>query len=97
MDESARARYDRFYRRSLDEPEAFWLEAADMLDWTMPPRHALEEADPPTFSWFPDGRTNLSYNCLDRHVKAGAAGRPALIALDERGTRREFSYGDLLN
>ena len=97
MDESARARYDRFYRRSLDEPESFWLEAAQALDWTTPPTRAIEQTNQSTFSWFPDGRTNLSYNCLDRHVKAGAAGRPALIALDERGTRREFSYGDLLN
>ena len=96
MDESARARYDRFYRRSLDEPEAFWLEAARMLDWTTEPTRALRQTDPASFTWFPDGRTNLSYNCLDRHVKDGAADRPALIALDERGSRREYSFAALL-
>jgi acetyl-CoA synthetase len=96
MNETARARYDCVYERSLDEPEAFWLEAARMLDWRTAPSRAFEQRDPPSFSWFPDGRTNISYNALDRHVLGGATDRLALIALDERGARRTFTYGELL-
>ena len=91
-----RQRYDALYRRSLDDPEGFWLEAAQRLDWTRPPDHAFEERQPPTFAWFPGGRTNLSVNALDRHVAAGRGDKPALIALDERGARRSLTYRELL-
>ena len=93
----ARSRYDAFHRRSLEDPEGFWLEAAKRLDWTHPPERAFEQPDPPSFRWFPGGRTNLSWNALDRHVVAGHGDRPALIALDERGARRTFTYRELLD
>ena len=85
------------YQASLDDPETFWLDAAKRLDWTAPPSRAFEQPDPPSFAWFPGGRTNLSSNALDRHVAAGAGDRVALIALDERGSRRELTYRQLLD
>ncbi|HEX6867798.1 MAG TPA: acetate--CoA ligase [Candidatus Limnocylindrales bacterium] len=94
--DDARARFDALVRRSLDDPEGFWLEAAQRLDWTRPPDRALELREPPLFTWFPGGRTNLAVNALDRHVAAGRADKPALIALDERGGRRALTYGELL-
>jgi acetyl-CoA synthetase len=94
--DEARRRYDELYRRSLDDSEAFWLEAADRLDWTQPPDRALEMREPPTFAWFPGGRTNLSCNALDRHVATGRGDTTALIALDERGGRRTLTYRELL-
>ena len=74
--DAARRRYDELYRRSLDDREAFWLEAARRLDWTRPPDRAFEQREPPTFAWFPGGRTNLSANALDRHVAAGRGDAP---------------------
>jgi acetyl-CoA synthetase len=94
--DDARRRYDAFYRRSLDDSEGFWLEAAQHLDWTKQPDRALEFREPPTFAWFPGGRTNLSVNALDRHVARGDGARTALITLDERGNRRTFTYQELL-
>ena len=91
-----RRRYDALYQRSLDDPEAFWLEAADRLEWTIAPERALELREPPTFEWFPGARTNLSINALDRHVRAGRGETPALVALDERGDRRAMTYRELL-
>jgi acetyl-CoA synthetase len=93
----ARRRYDELYRRSLDDSEAFWLEAARRLHWTRTPDRALEHRQPPTFAWFPGGRTNLSTNALDRHVNAGRGDATALIALDERGSRRSLTYRELLD
>jgi acetyl-CoA synthetase len=93
----ARTQYDELYRRSLDDSEAFWLEAARRLDWTTPPKRALELREPPTFAWFPGGRTNLATNALDRHVAAGRGETTALIALDERGGRRSLTYRELLD
>jgi acetyl-CoA synthetase len=96
-DDEARRRYDELYRRSLDDTEAFWLEAAQRLDWTKPPDRALELRQPPIFAWFTGGRTNLSTNALDRHVAAGRGDTTALIALNERGGRRSLSYRELLD
>jgi acetyl-CoA synthetase len=95
--EEARRRYDELYQRSLDDGEAFWLDAAKRLDWTKPPERALELRQPPTFAWFPGGRTNLSTNALDRHVAAGRGDVTALIALDERDGRRSLTYRELLD
>jgi acetyl-CoA synthetase len=94
--DAARRRYDELYRRSLDDPETFWLDAAKRLDWTLPPERALDLRTPSSFAWFPGGRTNLSFNALDRHVAAGRGDAAALITLDERGGRRALSYAELL-
>ena len=92
----SRRRYDELYRRSLDDSEAFWLEAAERVDWTRRPERALELREPPTFAWYPGGRTNLATNALDRHVARGYGDRTALITLDERGGRRSLTYRELL-
>src|SRR3954452_15467600 len=91
-----RTRYDALYERSLGDPEAFWLEAAERLDWTRPPERAFEPRAGSSFSWFVGGRTNLAANALDRHIAAGRGETTALIALDERGGRRTLSYAELL-
>ncbi len=95
-DVEARRRYDAFHRRSLEDPDAFWREAAQLIDWSTPPDRVFEQPEPPSFRWFPGGHTNLAYNALDRHVAAGRGDQTALIALDERGSRRTFSYRQLL-
>ena len=92
----ARARYDELYQRSLSDPETFWLEQAERLEWTRKPDRAFEPREGSSFTWFPGGRTNLSTNALDRHVTAGRGGTTALITLDERGERRTFTYAALL-
>jgi acetyl-CoA synthetase len=92
----ARRRYDELYQSSLSDPEAFWLEAAERLDWTRRPERAFEPRESSSFTWFAGGRTNLAVNALDRHVAAGRGGTTALIALDERGGRRAFTYAELL-
>jgi acetyl-CoA synthetase len=77
------------------DPAAFWARAAEALPWFRRWDVAYE-ADPPTFRWFVGGQTNLSYNCLDHHVKRGWGGHAALIALNERGERSVYTYAELL-
>jgi acetyl-CoA synthetase len=96
LDVDARRRYDAFYRRSLEDPEGFWGEAARSIDWSTAPDRIFEQPEPPSFRWFPGGRTNLAFNALDRHVEAGRGDQTALIALDERGGRETFTYRELL-
>ncbi|HLF79595.1 MAG TPA: AMP-binding protein, partial [Dehalococcoidia bacterium] len=85
----------RWQREASLDPEGFWAAAAEALPWFRP-WDTVFEWQPPTFRWFIGGETNLAYNCLDQHVKAGQGGRAALVALNERGERRVFTYGQLL-
>lgn len=78
------------------DPEAFWARAAAALPWFRSWDRVFEWTYP-TFRWFLGAQTNLAYNALDHHVGRGAAGHAALIALDERGGRRVFTYAQLLH
>jgi propionyl-CoA synthetase len=67
------------YRRSLEEPEAFWAEAAAAIDWDEPWHRVVDDSRAPFYRWFGGGRMNTCYNALDRHVERGRADQPALI------------------
>jgi acetyl-CoA synthetase len=84
-----------FKREATEQPEAFWAKAAEKLPWFRRWETVLDW-QPPTFRWYVGGETNLAYNCLDHHVRRGWGGHAALIFEDERGTRRTFTYAQLL-
>ena len=67
------------YRRSLEEPEAFWAEAAAAIDWDEHWQRVLDDSRAPFYRWFAGGRMNTCFNALDRHVERGRADQPALI------------------
>src|SRR5690625_3620173 len=71
--------YAETYRRSLADPEAFWLDAATAVDWDSFPTRALDDSDAPMYQWFPDGVLNTCFNALDRHVRDGRGEQDALI------------------
>jgi len=84
----------RWLRDALEDTEGFWGRAGQQLPWLRPWERVFEWT-PPTFRWYVGGQTNLSLNCLDRHVAAGRAGAVALIYVNERGERRLYSYAQL--
>jgi propionyl-CoA synthetase len=88
--------YADVYRRSIDDPEGFWLEAAQAIQWTTAPTRALDDSAAPLYRWFPDGRLNTAANCLDRHVAAGHGDRTAIV-YDSAvlGTVEHISYAEL--
>ena len=89
--------YSDVWRRSIDEREDFWLDAARRIDWVSPPTTALTRRSPTDYSWFADGTLNTSYNALDRHVLAGRGDHTALIYDSAMtGTRARISYRELL-
>ena len=89
--------YESVFRASVDDPEAFWLDAARAIDWQTVPTKALD-ARPPFYSWFPDGELNICANALDRHVEAGNGDRAALIYDSPvTGTKRTYTYAQLLD
>ncbi len=62
--------YEELYARSVADPQGFWAEAARDLHWFAPWTKILEW-NLPWAKWFVGGKINMSYNCLDRHVKNG--------------------------
>ena len=90
--------YDDARRRSLAEPDAFWGEAASLIDWVTPPTRVLDDARAPLYRWFPDGELNTCANALDRHVGAGRGDRLALIHDSAvTGQVTTFTYAQLLD
>jgi propionyl-CoA synthetase len=88
--------YEKVFRSSVEDPEAFWLEAADAIDWQVKPTKALDSSNPPFYRWFPDGELNVSYNALDRWVDAGRGDQAALIYDSPvTGTVKTWTYREL--
>ena len=89
------ADYAEFYRRSIDERDAFWAEQARLIDWQQPPQQICDWSNPPFAKWFVGGTTNLCHNAVDRHL----AERPlqnALVAIStETNTERAYTYAEL--
>lgn len=88
--------YNDEYQRSICDPDGFWLQAAEAVDWVVPPKQAHNKEQSPRGRWFADGELNTCHNALDRHVEAGRGGQPALIhdsAMQD--AQRVYSYAEL--
>ena len=92
--------YQQMYERSIQDPEGFWAEHAEkQLEWFQKWDKVVEwdfhKAD---IKWFLNGKLNVSYNCLDRHVNAGAGAQTALIWQgNNQDESKKFSYAELLD
>src|SRR6204780_3432864 len=88
------AEYEAMYRRSVEDPEGFWAEAARELDWFKPWDKVLDW-NLPWAKWFVGGKLNLSYNCVDRHALGARRDKTALIWEGEPGEIRRLTYAEL--
>jgi propionyl-CoA synthetase len=87
--------YQEFYRRSIDQPDAFWSEQAKLIDWHKPPQKICDYSKPPFVKWFVGGETNLCYNAVDRHA-AKRPNAPALIFVStETNTEKTYTFAEL--
>ena len=90
--------YARAHRRSIEDPEGFWGEAALGIDWITKPDRVLDDSRPPFYRWFQGGQLNTCYNALDRHVVAGRGDQAALhYDSPVTGTARTLTYVELLD
>ena len=92
---SSEAAYRRLYRESLKTPAKFWARVAGELHWFKKWNKVVDERKAPFYRWFVGGKTNLSYNCLDRHLETPTRHKAALVWEGEPGDRRVLTYGDL--
>jgi len=100
MESSKRIQYPPHLKwmldRALNDPEGFWGEIAEELHW-FKPWDKVFEWKYPFFTWFKGGVTNLSYNCVDYHVKRGGGNRAAIIwETGENQPARVLTYNQLL-
>ncbi len=102
LDESNKCRISGLnsYQKMVDEaqvdPIKFWGDAARKeLHWFEPFTNVLNWNNPPFAKWFEGGKTNISFNCLDRHLKTSNADKCALIWEGEPGDVRRFTYKEL--
>ena len=88
--------FDDVYRRSLEQREEFWAEAAGAIDWAEPWAKVLDDSRAPFYRWFAGGRLNTCFNALDRHVDRGRADQLALVYDSPvTGTTKTFTYREL--
>jgi len=91
--------YQEMYDKSVKDPDGFWAEQAERLDWIKKwdtvSNNNFTEAK---IKWFEGGKLNVSYNCLDRHIEAGFGNQTALIwEGNDPHTDKELSYSEMLS
>ena len=94
---SGMAAYEALCKEAETDYAGYWArQARELLSWKQPFTKVLNESDAPFFKWFEDGRLNVSYNCLDRHVEAGRGERVAIIFEADDGSVTRVTYAELL-
>ena len=86
--------YQEAYNVFLQDPDGFWDKIASELHW-FSPYNKVKEWNFPDARWFIDGKSNISYNCLDRHVQNSRRNKVALIWKGEDDTERIYTYRQL--
>ena len=88
--------FDKIYQSSIDDPDAFWSEAAEQIHWYKKWDKVLDDSDAPFYRWFTGGKTNVCYNAVDRHVEQGHGDQLAIIHDSPiTGSQQKISYADL--
>lgn len=90
--------YKDVYASWKSDPEAFWMKAAEAIDWVEKPSKALFDDKAPVYEWFADAKVNTCWNAVDRHVEAGRGNQTAIIYDSPiTHTKREISFYELRN
>ena len=88
--------YREVYASWQAEPEAFWMKAAEQIDWDKKPSKALFDENAPLYEWFKDGQANTCWNAVDRHVEAGRGDQVAIIHDSPvTDSKTQITYGEL--
>ena len=87
--------YADFYRRSIDQPDAFWTEQAKLIDWFTPPTRVCNYDNPPFAHWFEGGTTNLCHNAVDRHLATRGDQAALIYVSSETGVEKTYTFNDL--
>ncbi|MFV0515113.1 MAG: propionate-CoA ligase PrpE [Jhaorihella sp.] len=88
--------YKDIYEGWKRDPEGFWMQAAEAIDWDRKPTRALFDQNAPLYEWFADGMVNTCWNAVDRHVEAGRGAQTAIIHDSPvTGVKQKINYSQL--
>ncbi|MHA3976647.1 propionyl-CoA synthetase [Halovulum sp. GXIMD14794] len=88
--------YKETYAAWKADPEAYWMEAAEAIDWVKKPSRALDDSDAPIYRWYADGQMNTCFNAVDRHVEVGRGDDVAIIwDSPMTGLKRKITFAEL--
>ncbi len=92
------AKYQELHARSMRDPEGFWREQAERIEWIAPfakVKHTSFDTHNVSIRWFEDGTTNVSMNCIDRHLPARANQTAIIFEGDDPAVSRHITYQEL--
>jgi acetyl-CoA synthetase len=78
-----------------EDLEKYWGEKAELFEWFAPWTKVLDESDKPFYKWFVDGKTNITYNAVDRQIKTDRRNKLAVLYVNERGDEKKVTYYEL--
>ena len=87
--------YKEFHRQSIEQPDAFWSEQAQLIDWHKPFDKVCDFSRPPFAKWFVGGETNLCYNAVDRHAKTRPNDNALIFISTETDVEKVYSFAEL--
>jgi len=76
--------------------ETYWSDKAEQFEWFSKWTKTLDDSNKPFYKWFVDGKTNITYNALDRHINTHRRNKVALLYVNERGDESKVTYEELL-
>ncbi|MDP3795816.1 MAG: propionate--CoA ligase [Polaromonas sp.] len=87
--------YKAFYQRSIGQPDAFWAEQAQLIDWHKPFNRVCNYDKPPFVHWYEGGQTNLCHNAVDRHLKDRGNQAALIYVSSETGQEKTYTFAEL--
>jgi propionyl-CoA synthetase len=89
------ATYKEFHQYSIDKPDAFWTEQAQLIDWKEPLSQVCDYSRPPFAKWFVGGKTNLCHNAVDRHAAKRPNDRALIFVSTETNEEKIYTFAEL--
>ena len=89
------ATYKEFHQYSIEKPNEFWTEQAQLIDWKEPFTQVCDYSKPPFVKWFVGGKTNLCYNAIDRHAAKRPNDRALIYISTETNEEVVYSFAEL--
>ena len=87
--------FEKTHTESLEHPEEFWSRAATVLDWYKTWDKVLDDSNPPFYKWFVNGKLNISYNAVDRHITSHRRNKAAYMWIGENGEEKIITFDGL--
>ena len=89
-------KYEEMYKQSIEDPENFWAEQADKVDWTKKWDKVMDYSfNTADIKWYIGGKLNVTYNCIDRHLEKRGDQTAIILESDDTNFDKSFTYKEL--